>query len=506
MGARVRVLIVEDSDDDALLLLWELKRGGFEPVHARVDTRDGMVGALGREQWDLIVSDYAMPHFSGLGALTIARSAGNDIPFIVVSGAIGEDVAVEVMKAGANDYVMKRNLSRLVPAVDRELREAGVRRARLKAELELRENEARFRAIASNIPGMVYQLVRAPDGTMAFTYVSEGCLRLLGIRPQALLDNADLFFGNVHPDDRTMLDVALARSATDLLHTNWEGRILVGDQREIKWVNLRSSPRGLADGDGRDGVLFEGIMWNITMGKLAEAEITRSREQLSELSSHIQQLKEYERVRIAREIHDDIGGNLTAIKIDLLWLRNRLPHDGKPLAEKIGAVERLVDHTMETTRRISRDLRPGILDLGLVAAIEWQAQEFQERMGIPCVVSCDEEDISAPAEMSVALFRIFQETLTNITKHARASRVTVDLHVDDRFVVLDVSDDGIGIDRENLAKRGSFGIRGMLERARSLGGSVDLACTPGSGTRIEVRMPIAPEEAHIAAEPQRVLF
>ena len=93
MGARVRVLIVEDSDDDALLLLWELKRGGFEPVHARVDTRDGMVGALGREQWDLIVSDYAMPHFSGLGALTIARSAGNDIPFIVVSGAIGEDVA-----------------------------------------------------------------------------------------------------------------------------------------------------------------------------------------------------------------------------------------------------------------------------------------------------------------------------------------------------------------------------------------------------------------------------
>ena len=161
--ATLRIVLVEDNDLDADLLLHELSRLGYRVSHQRVETGPELRKAL-QADCDLIVSDYNLPQFSALDALTVRAECASEVPFIIVSGDIGEDGAVETMKAGAHDYVMKKNLSRLVPALDRELREAEVRRARNKAERELRENEARFRAIASNIPGTVYQFMRRADG------------------------------------------------------------------------------------------------------------------------------------------------------------------------------------------------------------------------------------------------------------------------------------------------------------------------------------------------------
>jgi PAS domain S-box-containing protein len=496
----VRVLIVEDAEDDVLLLVWELKRGGYSLQYEAVDTRASMETALRSASWDIVISDYSMPDFGGLEALATLRAHALDIPFIIVSGNIGEDVAVEAMKAGAHDYVMKRNLSRLIPALDRELREADVRRARLRAERELRENEARFRAIASNIPGTVYQFMRRTDGHGSFPYVSGDCNRLLGVSPETLQADAEVFRELIVSHDRSGYDQALERSARALTDLNWEGRVRLPGSEETKWINLRSSPRSLEDG----ALLWEGVIWNITQSKLAEIEIRRSRAQLQELSDHVQKVKEDERARIAREIHDDIGGNLTAIKIDLLWLTNRLSSEQKALHEKAAAIERLVDRTMDTTQRISRDLRPGILDLGLVAAIEWQAEEFQRRMGIPCEVTASDDDIYLDQNLSVAIFRIFQETLTNISKYAQASRVDVSLVVGDDVVVLEVFDNGRGISRDQLSKPGSFGIRGMQERARSVGGDVEIEGISGMGTRIKVEIPL---DVDMAAElSQKALF
>ena len=501
-GKPVRMLIVEDSQDDVLLLIWELKRGGYAPDYTAVATRAAMQAALADGEWDIVISDYSMPDFTGLDALAMLRARSKDVPFIIVSGNIGEDVAVETMKAGAHDYVMKRNLSRLVPALDRELREAEVRRARNKAERELRENEARFRAIASNIPGTVYQFMRRADGAGAFPYVSDDCYRLLGVGPEALLQNAEVFRELIAPGDRETYDAALARSAATLSDLNWEGRIQLPGSNEIKWINLRSSPREVEAG----ALLWEGVIWNITQSRLAEIEIRRSRQQLQELSDHVQKVKEDERARIAREIHDDIGGNLTAIKIDLMWLTNRLPKDFTAMHEKAGAIERLVDRTMETTQRISRDLRPGILDLGLIAAIEWQAEEFQRRMNIPCEVVTSDDDVYLDQDLSVAIFRIFQETLTNISKYAQASRVDVSLVVGEDVVVLEVCDNGRGIAPEQIHKPGSFGIRGMLERARSLRGDVEIDGHPGAGTRVKVEIPLDSSANALRAEPQKGLF
>ena len=147
MSKPVRVLIVEDSVDDALLLLRELRRGGFEPVFERVETAEAMTSALANQQWDLVVSDYSMPYFSGIAALELLKKSGLDIPFIVVSGNIGEDLAVATMKAGAHDYLMKGNLQRLIPSVEPELREAEGRRQRRHAEEAVRHNLERIKAL-----------------------------------------------------------------------------------------------------------------------------------------------------------------------------------------------------------------------------------------------------------------------------------------------------------------------------------------------------------------------
>jgi PAS domain S-box-containing protein len=164
VGIPLRVLIVEDSEDDVLLLLRELRRGGYDPTHVRVDTRDAMRAALDRQAWDSILCDYAMPHFSAPKALSLLQETRLDLPFIIVSGTIGEDVAVTAMKAGAHDYLLKGNLTRLAPAIERELREAKERAARRQAEDALRETAETLRAIIEASPLAIIAL--EPEGTV----------------------------------------------------------------------------------------------------------------------------------------------------------------------------------------------------------------------------------------------------------------------------------------------------------------------------------------------------
>ena len=156
MTKPLNILIVEDYEEDCLLLLRELRRAGYDPAHEHVETPEAMRSALANREWDIVISDYVLPTFSGLDALAVLRDSGLDLPFIIVSGNIGEDIAVEAMKAGAHDYIIKGNLSRLVPAVERELREAGMRRARRKAEEELRASEEQYhRLFESSLDAIV---------------------------------------------------------------------------------------------------------------------------------------------------------------------------------------------------------------------------------------------------------------------------------------------------------------------------------------------------------------
>ncbi|MDP2399246.1 MAG: response regulator [Burkholderiales bacterium] len=485
MNQPLRVLLVEDSADDAELLLWTLQRGGYRPEHARVSDAAGMTAALDGSAWDLIIADYSLPQFSGIAALELFKTHNIDIPFIIVSGHIGEDDAVAAMKGGAHDYVMKRNLSRLIPAIDREMREAAMRAARHAAEKKLLENEARLSAILSNIPGVVFQLALEPDNSWHFSYVSEGSESLLGVPPDQLVRNAALFLDLIKAEDRAALDACIANAGSGQAGARWEGRISARPGNEPRWINLRFSPTGGSGG----AIRGEGIMTNITEIKLAEQVIRESRRRLSELTSHLEKVKEQERTRIAREIHDDIGGNLTAIKIDLMWLAGRVPANDEALGAKIKQLDSLVDDTINTTSRIGRDLRPGILDLGIAAAIEWAARDFERRMGIPCRVECPPDEMNIDPDTANALFSSFRETLTNITKHAAATRVDTLLRVENDMLNLTVEDNGRGIAAADMGKAGSFGLRGMAERAGQLGGTVSATGAPGKGTRVTVRLP-----------------
>jgi two-component system sensor histidine kinase UhpB len=359
--------------------------------------------------------------------------------------------------------------------------------------------EARFRAIVSNTPGLVYQFRLMQSNAMAFPYLSDACHALLGVSPERLHADPGLFIGLILAEDRASYLASMQASAEEIRSWNWDGRLWIEEWKDIKWINLRAMPRVLSDGS----VQWEGIMTNITQSKLEQTEIKRSRSQLAELSAHVERVKEEERTRIAREIHDDLGGNLTAIKMALALLRRRLPDD-PALTDKADYVDSLVDRTIESIHRISVDLRPSILDFGIVAAIEWQAAEFEKQLGIPCHVASSDSDIDLPPDQASALFRIFQESLNNISKHAHASSVQVRLMRNQRGIRMEITDDGTGIAVRDRQKPASFGIRGMIERAKALGGSLSVSNVSKGGSMVAIRIPLPVSPARPASGAKQI--
>jgi signal transduction histidine kinase len=237
-------------------------------------------------------------------------------------------------------------------------------------------------------------------------------------------------------------------------------------------------------------VYYEGGLEDITALKESEREIIASREQLRVLAAYLESVREEERTRIAREIHDELGQLLTGLKLDLAWLVSKLPATQDSLRERIRSMSGLVDDTIKSVRRMATELRPGILDdLGLVPAVEWQTQDFQARTGIHCECVTNLAHAVEDQEQRTALFRILQEALTNVARHAHATKVVISLTEEDECLTLCVKDDGRGITDAQIVDRKSLGILGIRERARLLGGDVGIAGQPGAGTTIVVRIP-----------------
>ena len=240
---------------------------------------------------------------------------------------------------------------------------------------------------------------------------------------------------------------------------------------------------------------------DISERKRTEKELIQSRRRLRELASHLESAREMERTRIAREIHDELGQALTALKMELHWCLKRLPKDNPELLEKAKTLPRLIDANVHLVQRISSELRPGLLDhLGLSAAMEWQAGQFQERTGISCDIIFEPNEIVLDQTRSTALFRIFQETLTNIIRHADATRVEIVLRQKDGGVELMVTDNGKGITEQEIADPKSFGLMGINERIYSLGGIVAISGSKNKGTTVRVSVPTGGSEDSTRAE------
>jgi signal transduction histidine kinase len=350
-GRRLRVLHVEDSVFDHDLAVLHLRRAGVATDVLRVDNEADYRQALAAQDWDVVLSDFNLPGFNGLQAQQILKDSGKDLPFILVSGEIGEDTAVAAMRNGASDYLLKNNLSRLAPAVEHAVAAHRDRVARARADLEL----------------------------------------------------------------------------------------------------------------------------------------AASRQRLSELAQHLQTSVEMERAAIAREIHDDVGGSLTAVKFDLAWIGRHV--DSPEVQQRVYNALETVAHAIEASQRIMHNLRPAILEQGLVAALQWMASRFEKRSGMTCVFRSSHEHMQLPVGVPLVAYRFAQEALTNVSKHAQATRVTIDLSMSRGVLSLEVSDNGRGLERADLAKARSFGLRGLDERARTVGGWVDVS-SGASGTVLLLSVPM----------------
>jgi len=483
---KLKILMVEHSEKDGDQVLRILSHGGFKVDCLRVSAAAALYDALKIRDWDVILSDFDLPQLSAQEVLRIMKSEELDTPLIIVSSQIGEEAVEHIMALGAYDFMMKSNLARLVPAIRRSLHEVKNFQRFITTQTALQKSEALFQAITSNLPGVVFQfLLSGNNQQTSFPYVSDASETLLGLSPQMLMENPELFPALILPEDKKSYHQLMMTSAEQLSTWNWEGCIQVKGDSDIKWISLRATPRKMANG----ATLWDGIMINITRNKLAEREIVRSREQLAELSSYLQRVKEQERARIAREIHDDIGGTLTAIKCELYPCMDTTARKPEFYQQKAKSIESLVDRVIDSTRRISLDLRPGILDCGIVAAVQWQAKEFSDRTGIVCKVSCANDEISLDSDLAIAIFRVFQETLTNISKHANASRIQVKLVELEGLIFLEVVDNGCGITDIDMEKQDSFGIRGMRERCQQLKGNFHIAGDPAKGTKVTILIP-----------------
>jgi PAS domain S-box-containing protein len=320
---------------------------------------------------------------------------------------------------------------------------------------------------------------------------SQETFRIFGFDPtKTTASIAETFLARIHPEDLPMVEQGLKAAATGPRDYAVDYRIVLPDS-SIKIIHIHDVVYSVTNEAG-EVVERYGVVMDVTERKRAEEKLQHSFEQLRALGARLQKVREEERTRVAREIHDQLRQALTAIKMDLAALTRELPADRPQPSVRIDRLLKLVDETIQSVRRIATELRPGILDdLGLVAAVEWAAEEFQARTGTTCRVRLPESDIAMDPDRATALFRIFQETLTNVARHANATEVDVTLARSNGDLSLEVRDNGKGIADAKLIEGHSLGILGMRERALLLGGEFTISATPGTGTTVKVLIPVA---------------
>ena len=348
------------------------------------------------------------------------------------------------------------------------------------AEDALRESEEKFRSLAEKSPNMIF------INTMGkIVYANKQCEEVMGYKREEFYSPDFDFFRLIAPEflEKTKSFYSQHIKRKDI--SPYEYALLTKSGKRIEAILTTR----LINYEGEKAIL--GIITDITERKKAEKTLSESREQLRNLAAHLQSIREEERALVAREIHDELGQALTALKMDLSWLDKKLPEEQSPLLKKTKSMSQLIDSTIQTVQRLSSELRPGLLDdLGLLAAMEWQAEEFQKRTGIACELSLGPQEIDLDQERSTAIFRIFQETLTNISRHASATKATVNLAEKGAQLELTIKDDGKGITEEKISDPKSLGLIGIQERVHFLGGDIDIKGIRNKGTTVTVSVPL----------------
>jgi PAS domain S-box-containing protein len=360
---------------------------------------------------------------------------------------------------------------------------------REEALKKVTEAEARFRQLVESIHAIVW---RRDAKTMNFSFVSHQAEKILGYPTKEWIENPKFWEEHIHAEDRDATIAFGNEQAEKHQNHEFDYRMIAADGRI---VSMRNFVRVMIENNEPKELI--GVMIDLTERKKAEDDLKQSRERLRALSAHLQFVREQERIKIAREVHDDLGQVLSALRMELSLLNQNLLESSETaprqrILKELSTMSHLVDDTIRSVRRIITELRPEVLDhLDLSSALEWQIQEFRARTGIKTSFQSNLVESPLNQEGVTAIFRILQETLTNVYRHAQSKSVQVKLIEDQDSIILEVRDNGKGITDEDSRKSGSFGILGMKERVLLLGGTLSMEGGPGKGTTVRVAIPLS---------------
>ena len=480
MSTVLKLLQLEDDSFDAELIGRFLRRAGLEFTTTVVSDKREFLTALRSAEFDVILADNSLPQFNSVDALKLLQKEAVDSVFILVTGTVSEEFAVDILHKGADDYILKNNLTRLPSAITQAIEKKKMQKEKVDAEAGLIKSERRYRTLFQRNLAGIYQSTtdgKIIDCNNAFCkmlgYGSPGEMRKIHSR--------DLYFS----DDE--MRQFIARVHYEKFLSNYEATLRKKDGSPMYVIGNIS----LVENNETDIHTIEGIMINITDRKTAEEDLKKINRELHDLSCHLQNIREEERIEIARDIHDELGQQLTGLKMDVYSLDKQIKSDDLVIKGKFSDILTLIEESVNSVRKIAAHLRPGILDdLGLVAALQWQSQEVQTRFDISINFISDRSDIDAPAAVSTGLFRIYQEALTNAVRHSNARAIDSSIKIVDGRIILEIRDDGKGIDMSAMENRKSFGLLGIKERVYVMKGQYELASEPGKGTSISVSVPI----------------
>lgn len=472
-----RILIVEDEKPFAEIVEQFLRRLGYD-VAGIADSGEAALRLAAESQPDLALMDIEIHgQMDGFEVAEVLRQK-HDIPVIFLTGRADDATLERVRRSESFGYLLK-------PFRPEELK-ASIELAFIRhgQESHLKRNEQSFAAAITSTEDAV--VLANQNATV--TFLNPAAERLTGwSAARAIGQPLGVIFqipGGAESVEGIFRATARGAFVHEMVLSTTAGREV---PIEVSASTVRDEIHGITG-----SVL---VFRDVTERKRFEAGLKKSQAELRALAGHLESAREAERTRIAREIHDELGQLLTGFKIDLAWLEKRLAAQPEParatLLEKVRSMTGLLGDMVQCVRRISAELRPGVLDdLGLAAAVEWQTKEFQIRTGLKAQVRTELTDRPVPREVATALFRVLQESLTNVARHAQAQGVRVKLQEANGQMVLEVSDDGRGISDAELGKAGAFGLMGMCERILPLHGQCEIRGTPGQGTIVRVTVPL----------------
>lgn len=481
----IGILLVEDSPTDALLIeeaLSDILDFQHRLVHAT--SLSDALAQTRTTRFDIALLDLGLPDAQGLETFSLFHNQAPEVPVLVLTGLDDKSAGLQAIQHGAQDYLHKRETrpSELSRAIRYAIERHRVRRA-------LEESEERFQLAVTGATAGLWDWNPQTDAM----YLSTQYREIMGYQENALPGRMSAFIETVHPDDIERVAGCLAAHLARSAAYDVEYRVCV-KSGGVRWIHSRGQALW-----GNTGKPYRMVGWiiDVTDRKLADESLRRSREELRHLSANIEHMREEEKKRIARELHDDLGQHLTALKLEVGRIDHRIGTGTKALrGGELHDIYALIDQLVVSVRRIAADLRPVMLDdLGLIPAIEWFVDDFSARYGVHVVRHIGASDVSFSHESATAVFRIVQEALTNIARHSGATEATVEIARDASDCTVSVSDNGRGCSRDERHAPDSFGLLGIRERANTLGGNLSIETAPGRGFALRVSLPLAAIES-----------